>query len=204
MKIKNFQRFLDDDFDAVEDERIELKIKDRWIDEPIERMPLRQSEKNTDFRCAQCKAAVSSDHAISGVNNRNHCPHCLWSKHVDLHKPGDRLAECRSRMQPIGLTLKRTLKKYGDEMQGELMLIHRCTGCGKLSINRIAADDDPQVVVRIFQAASDLDMATLNVMRSNGIIPLGSDDFATVLARLFGRQVPIEGRVGLRSAMAGT
>lgn len=204
MKIKNFQRFLDDDFDAVEDERIELKIKDRWIDEPIERMPLRQSEKNTDFRCAQCKAAVSSDHAISGVNNRNHCPHCLWSKHVDLHKPGDRLAECRSRMQPIGLTLKRTLKKYGDEMQGELMLIHRCTGCGKLSINRIAADDDPQVVVRIFQAASDLDMATLNVMRSNGITPLGSDDIATVLARLFGRQVPIEGRAGLRSAMAGT
>lgn len=204
MKIKNFQRFLDDDFDAVEDERIELKIKDRWIDEPIERMPLRQSEKNTDFRCAQCKATVSSDHAISGVNNRNHCPHCLWSKHVDLHKPGDRLAECRSRMQPIGLTLKRTLKKYGDEMQGELMLIHRCTGCGKLSINRIAADDDPQVVVRIFQAASDLDMATLNVMRSNGITPLGSDDIATVLARLFGRQVLIEGRAGLRSAMAGT
>src|SRR5512147_2229255 len=100
-----------------------------------------------DFRCAHCHALVSSAHLFSGVNNRNHCPYCLWSCHLDLFAAGDRLSACKAPMQPIGLTMKPGRNKYRPEAHGELMLVHACTGCGSLSINRIAADDDSQTVM---------------------------------------------------------
>ena len=40
-----------------------------------------------DFTCGQCGAAVTGD------GYTNHCPLCLWSRHVDIN-PGDRAAEC--------------------------------------------------------------------------------------------------------------
>ena len=43
-----------------------------------------------DFVCAHCHALVSSAHWLSGGNNRNHCPYCLWSYHLDLYAAGDR------------------------------------------------------------------------------------------------------------------
>jgi hypothetical protein len=52
-------------------------------------------------------------------------------------------------MAPVGLTLKKSRDKYARHTQGELMLVHRCQACGDLSINRIAADDDPQKVDRL-------------------------------------------------------
>ncbi len=94
-----------------------------------------------DFKCAHCHVFVSSAHLISGVNNRNHCPYCLWSCHLDLYAAGDRLSACKAPMRPIGLTMKTGRNKYQRESRGELMLVHQCTDCGTLSINRIAADD---------------------------------------------------------------
>ena len=105
-----------------------------------------------DFKCGHCHVMVSSAHFLSGVNNRNHCPYCLWSRHVDLSAAGDRLETCLGLMQPVGLTLKITPKKDSSATAGELMLIHQCTGCGKLSINRIAADDDSQTILAVYQA----------------------------------------------------
>ena len=40
-----------------------------------------------DFQCNHCKNYVSANMAFSEVINRNHCPYCLHSKHVDLHLP---------------------------------------------------------------------------------------------------------------------
>jgi predicted RNA-binding Zn-ribbon protein involved in translation (DUF1610 family) len=195
MKLKNYQRFLDDDFDAVEYEKIKSKNNDHSTEDPPARHSLRPVEKNIDFRCVQCKTFVSADRAVCGVNNRNHCPHCLWSRHVDLHKPGDRRADCRSRMQPIGLTIKQTLKKYGGEKQGELMLIHRCTACGKLSINRIAADDDAHRIFEIFQASFGMDLGSVEKLKNEGIVVLGGGDTTAVYARLFGWQGIVDGFV---------
>jgi hypothetical protein len=47
------------------------------------------------------------------VRNRNHCPYCLWSRCLDLFRAGDRLSACKAPMQPVGLALKHTRKKYG-------------------------------------------------------------------------------------------
>ena len=104
-----------------------------------------------DFRCAHCHNLVSTAHLLSGVNNRNHCPYCLWSCHLDLFSAGDRLSACKGQMKPIGLTMKKSRNKYRLESRGELMLVHECTECGTLSINRIAADDDPENILTIFQ-----------------------------------------------------
>ncbi|NWG05888.1 MAG: RNHCP domain-containing protein [Chloroflexi bacterium] len=103
-----------------------------------------------DFRCAHCHNLVPSSHIVSGVNNRNHCPYCLWSFHFDLFAAGDRLSACKGQMKPIGLTMKRGRNKYRLESGGELMLIHQCIECGTLSINRLAADDHPDSVMDVF------------------------------------------------------
>lgn len=71
--------------------------------------------------------------AGAGSNHRNHCPNCLHSIHLDNH-PGDRASTCHGRMETIGIWVRRN---------GEGAIIHRCTICGKVVSNRVAADDNP-------------------------------------------------------------
>ena len=71
-----------------------------------------------------------------GTSQRNHCPHCLWSLHVDI-KPGDRRSLCSALMEPIAIWVL-------DD--GEWRLIHRCTTCGALKANRIAGDDSDAAI----------------------------------------------------------
>ena len=98
----------------------------------------RRDHRRVDsFRCLQCHLDVSM-HA-PGTAHRNHCPNCLTSRHVDLRTPGDRIAECGSRMEAIAVSVR------GD---GEWVLIHRCSGCDALSANRTAGDDNPLLLVR--------------------------------------------------------
>ena len=88
-------------------------------------------EINSDFTCVHCGNYVSAGQMLAGVQNRNHCPYCLWSRHLDLFKAGDRMAACKAPMQPIGLTLKAGHKKYASATGGEMMLVHICSGCKK-------------------------------------------------------------------------
>ena len=44
------------------------------------------SDRDAGFQCGHCRNFVNAEPFISGVKNRNHCPCCLWSKHVDLYK----------------------------------------------------------------------------------------------------------------------
>jgi ribosome biogenesis GTPase len=82
------------------------------------------------FVCAHCGQPVAPDAA--GTAHRNHCPRCLWSRHLDL-RPGDRRSACRGMMEPVAVWLR-----HG----GEWALIHRCNECGVLRSNRIAGDDN--------------------------------------------------------------
>jgi hypothetical protein len=81
--------------------------------------------------------------ALSNGSYRNHCPACLWSKHVDL-APGDRASACRQLMRPERV----------DHRGGKgLVIIHRCAGCGFTRANRVAADcaqgDDLDAVIAL-------------------------------------------------------
>jgi hypothetical protein len=90
------------------------------------------------FRCGHCRLDVSL--AAPGTKHRNHCPTCLWSRHVDDRVPGDRAAGCGGSMAPIAVCV-------GED--GEWALVHRCAGCAAVRLNRIAGDDNPFVLMRI-------------------------------------------------------
>jgi hypothetical protein len=89
------------------------------------------------FICKACGAVVLLDGG--GTENRNHCPKCLCSVHLD-NVPGDRAADCGSVMDAVAVWVRKN---------GEWALIHRCRRCGALSSNRIAADDSPMKLMSI-------------------------------------------------------
>lgn len=103
---------------------------------PVRRQ--RRPDGTEEFKCGHCRAFIGP--TVSGGRFRNHCPLCLWSKHVDRSHPGDRASACRSLMQPIGVTTR---------SNGEQMLIHRCLGCGAERRNRVAADDNMLACMRL-------------------------------------------------------
>jgi len=145
------------------------------------------SKYRGDFRCIACHNAVSGLSVVSGVHHRNHCPYCLWSRCLDLFVPGDRLSACKAGMRPVGLALKRINKKYGSPNTGELMLVHACSECGKVSLNRLAADDAPQAVLETFEASLALDSRARSALVENGILTLELSDFHILRTRLFGK-----------------
>ncbi len=62
------------------------------------------NNKYDSFVCRVCGAEVTSDGA--GTQNRNHCPNCLSSVHLDI-VPGDRAADCGGIMEPIGVWVRK-------------------------------------------------------------------------------------------------
>lgn len=139
-----------------------------------------------DFVCCTCHNFVSAEVALSNVKHRNHCPYCLSSRHLDLYQAGDRLSACKARMRPVALTVKKTIQKYAGAGRGELMLVHLCEDCGKLSINRIAADDDNQTVLQIFELSARLDDHIHVMLCQNGIQTIQSADRPFVCQQLWG------------------
>lgn len=144
-----------------------------------------------DFRCIHCGGPVSSMPQLSGVLNRNHCPYCLWSCHLDLFTSGDRLSACKGPMRPIGLTLKKNRNKYQSGPGGELMLIHECEDCRTLSINRIAADDDLGTILSIYEGSLSHGTSLQSRMISQGILLLKEEHRSLVQIRLFGRSLHV-------------
>lgn len=100
--------------------------------------PRKVAEGRESFKCGHCRAFIGP--TVSGGRHRNHCPLCLYSRHVDLGMPGDRRCECRSLMEPVGLTTRRN---------GEQMIVHRCLGCHVERVCRVAADDHPLSIMRL-------------------------------------------------------
>jgi hypothetical protein len=149
---------------------------------------------NADFECKHCGAYVSAARALAGVANRNHCPYCLWSRHLDLFEAGDRLAACKAPMRPVGLTMKNSRNKYARIGSGELMLVHFCTDCQRISINRIASDDIPQAIVEVFDASLTAPIKLKQQIVTDGVNLLGDQSFEIVCQQLYGQTI--------RSAMA--
>jgi hypothetical protein len=102
-----------------------------------------RSEADQAFKCGHCKQFIGAP--IAGGRHRNHCPNCLYSRHVDDTMPGDRKSDCHAMMAPTGILTRRN---------GEQVIIHRCLGCGKDDPNRIAADDNPLLLMRLAPISS--------------------------------------------------
>lgn len=94
--------------------------------------------RNDPFVCENCGKSVEP--IVFGGSYRNHCPFCLYSKHVDSSTPGDRANACKGLMEPIGVQTRRT---------GEYVLVHHCVKCGFERLNRVAGDDDEELLTKI-------------------------------------------------------
>jgi hypothetical protein len=90
------------------------------------------------FRCRHCRLDVST--FAPGTRHRNHCPNCLWSRHLDGDVAGDRAADCGGSMEPVAVCVRE---------DGEWSLVHRCGGCATVRLNRVAGDDNPLVLMRL-------------------------------------------------------
>ncbi|MBR3148075.1 MAG: RNHCP domain-containing protein [Alphaproteobacteria bacterium] len=85
-----------------------------------------------NFTCAHCGADVL------GNGYTNHCPNCLWSRHVD-NTPGDRQSTCGGMMRPISVA---------PDKDGYI-ITHKCEKCGKTIRQHSAPDDDIDTIISI-------------------------------------------------------
>ncbi len=95
----------------------------------MSRYKIQQKKDYSAFICINCGLTVLPPE--NGTEQRNHCPFCLYSRHVDL-RTGDRRSGCRGDMAPIGVWVKHNK---------EWAIIHRCAKCGFIRTNRISGDD---------------------------------------------------------------
>ena len=92
----------------------------------------RFTKRIEDFTCAHCGANVS------GNGYTNHCPKCLYSRHVD-NNPGDRASDCGGMMRPIAVA---------PDKDGYI-ITHKCEKCGKTINQHTAPDDDIDTIISI-------------------------------------------------------
>lgn len=95
-------------------------------------MSLKFKKNKEDFICENCGENVFGD------GYTNHCPKCLFSKHVDIN-PGDREESCQGLMEP------KEIMKNGDEFS----IIHQCKKCGLRKKNRFSDKDNFDKLIEI-------------------------------------------------------
>ncbi len=88
-----------------------------------------------EFICNNCGNKVEK----LGYTSRDHCPTCLYSKHVDIN-PGDRLETCHGALVPVSVELN-PKKGY--------VIIYRCKKCGKIRKNKAAEDDNMNLIIKL-------------------------------------------------------
>ena len=88
--------------------------------------------KIEDFVCENCNVKVKGD------GYTNHCPNCLYSKHVDIN-PGDRAADCGGLMKPVQIELD----------HGEYVIVHKCIKCNFQKRNKTSPDDNLDLIIHL-------------------------------------------------------
>ena len=90
--------------------------------------------KDESFICENCGKKVEK----LNYTARDHCPYCLYSKHVDIN-PGDRLNPCQGLLEPISIEkFKQTYK-----------IIYQCEKCKQTHKNIIANDDNMNLIIQL-------------------------------------------------------
>lgn len=88
--------------------------------------------KVENFVCKNCGAQVIGD------GYTDHCPVCLWGKHVDVN-PGDRAATCGGLMTPIAI----------EERGGNYRITYQCQKCTHRFTVKTAENDNIDKIVDI-------------------------------------------------------
>lgn len=90
-------------------------------------------KKVENFRCEMCGELVVGD------GYTDHCPKCLWGKHQDGEKPGDRASGCGGMMEPIA----------AQPAQMGWKIAYRCEKCGKKFTVKAAENDNREEILKI-------------------------------------------------------
>lgn len=90
--------------------------------------------KDENFICENCDKEVNK----LGYTARDHCPFCLYSKHVDIN-PGDRQNTCKGLLKPIGI------EKFKDSFK----ILYKCEKCNKDHKNIMANDDNMDMIIEL-------------------------------------------------------
>lgn len=88
--------------------------------------------KIEDFECENCGSNVKGD------GYTNHCPNCLWSKHVD-NNPGDRNSQCQGMMEPIGVMIK----------SGDYVIQQKCVECKVVKNIKSSLTDNKNQIIKL-------------------------------------------------------
>lgn len=88
-----------------------------------------------NFICENCGTKVKGD------GYTNHCPKCLYSKHVDI-APGDREETCGGLMAPI------RIDKEGEN----LFIVQKCEKCGFERRNKTSENDNLDLIIEIMSS----------------------------------------------------
>ena len=91
------------------------------------------TRRQEDFECLVCGTKVE------GSGYTNHCPECLYSRHVDEKYPGDRESNCKGLMKPISVEAK----------SGNYVIIHKCNKCGKETRNKTSKEDNFEMILNL-------------------------------------------------------
>ena len=94
----------------------------------------RFNELDEGFICENCGKEVTP----AGYTSRDHCPHCLYSKHVDIN-PGDRSNSCQGLLIPIGV----------EKFKHTFKIIYKCNKCKELHKNIMANDDNMNEIIEL-------------------------------------------------------
>lgn len=87
-----------------------------------------------EFICNNCNKQVNK----LNYTARDHCPYCLYSKHVDIN-PGDRNNTCQGLLKPISI----------EKHKNTYKIIYKCQKCNKLHKNIIANDDNFDKIIEL-------------------------------------------------------
>lgn len=93
------------------------------------------TEIDEPFICENCGKDVKP----LGYSSRDHCPYCLYSKHVDIN-PGDRLETCMGTLEPVSIE---------NNSKKGIVIIYKCKECGKTRKNIAAKDDNMNLIIKL-------------------------------------------------------
>lgn len=90
--------------------------------------------RDETFICENCYKQVEK----LNYTARDHCPHCLYSKHLDIN-PGDRLNDCQGLLKPIAI----------EKFKNTYKIIYKCEKCNQTHKNIMAIDDNYDKIIEL-------------------------------------------------------
>jgi len=79
---------------------------------------------------------------VSGSGYTDHCPDCLWSRHVDVN-PGDRASKCKGTMKPVKV----------EHDRNWFVIVYICQKCALEKKVKAAEGDNKELLFQLLSSS---------------------------------------------------